>query len=481
MTARVLLLILQVLLTQFYTQAVLDKKDVLMDSTHTFPPGPKGLPIVGNTLQFRRDPLHFVREMQQTYGRMATVHFGKMPVVMFFRPEHVRYFLVEKPRNFVKPGLGNLRFLLGDGLLTTDGDFHRQQRRLVQPAFHKLRVESYADTMVQLTQEMLAHWQPGSEVDIAQEMQQLTLRIIMKALFNLDSASQSAMLGQAFNRVITNSSRTVGSARRVRLDLPFTSYGRVMEGKRMLDSFVYDLITQRRTDGRDVGDVLSMLLQAQDEGNTMTDKQIHDQVLTFIAAGHETAQNTLSWTFYLLSQNPEVLQKLLSELQTVLHGRAPGIADLANLPYLDWVISESWRVYPPAWTLSRRAVDAFELDGHRFQAGTIAIFSQWVLHHLPDIWGDPDNFRPERWDPLNGQQVPQWSYFPFGGGPRICIGMPFAELETRLLLATTLQHYMPQLVAGFTVVPQPRVTLRPRYGMHMILETTPVEVATQVG
>jgi len=452
-----------------------------MANNSSFPPGPKGLPIVGSTFQFRRDPLHFVREMQQTYGRMATVHFGKLPVVMFFRPEHVRYFLVEKPRNFVKPGLGNLRFLLGDGLLTTDGDFHRQQRRLVQPAFHKHRVEGYADTMVQLTEEMLAQWKPGSEVDMSQEMQQLTLRIIMKALFNLDSPTQSASLGQAFNRVITNSSRTVGSVRRLRLDLPFTPYGRVMEGKRALDTFVYDLIKQRRADGSDVGDVLSMLLQAQDEGNMMTDKQVHDQVLTFLAAGHETAQNTMSWTFYLLSQHPHVLEKLLSELHTVLQGRAPSVADLPNLPYLEWVTNESWRVYPPAWTLSRKAVEAFDLDGYHFQAGTIAIFSQWVLHHLPDIWGDPDVFRPERWDPKNGQQVPPLAYFPFGAGPRICIGMPFAELETRLLLATILQHYTPRLVPGFTVVPQPRVTLRPRYGMRMLLEATPAEVPTQVG
>jgi cytochrome P450 len=452
-----------------------------MANNHTLPPGPKGLPIVGNTLQFRRDPLHFVREMQQTYGRMASVHFGKLPVVLFFRPEHVRYFLVEKPRNFVKPGLGNLRFLLGDGLLTTDGDFHRQQRRLVQPAFHKHRVDCYADTMVQLTEEMIAQWQPGSEVDMAQEMQQLTLRIIMKALFNLDSPSQSALLGQAFNQMITNSSGTVGSVRRLRLDLPFTSFGRVMAGKRTVDTFVYDLIKQRRAEGRDVGDVLSMLLQAQDEGNTMTDKQVHDQVLTFLAAGHETAQNTMCWTFYLLSQHPQVLEKLLSELHTVLQGRAPSVADVSNLPYLEWVINESWRVYPPAWILSRRAVGAFDLDGYHFQAVTIAVLSQWVLHHLPDIWGDPDVFRPERWDSLNGQQVPPLAYFPFGGGPRICIGMPFAELETRLLLATILQHYTPRLVPGFAVVPQPRVTLRPKYGMRMILEKTPAEVPTRIG
>ena len=435
---------------------------------------------MGNIFQLRRDPLSFVREIQQTYGRMSTVQFGKQQVVMFLRPEHVRYLLVEKPRNFVKYDLGNLRFLLGDGLLTSDGDFHRQQRRLVQPAFHKHRVEGYADTMVHLTEEMLEQWQPGSEVDISREMHQLTLRIILKALFNLDSPTQSASLGRAITTVITNSIRNFGSVRRLRLDLPFTRYGRMMAGKRELDTFVYDLIKQRRADGRDVGDVLSMLLQAQDEGNTMTDKQIHDQVFTFIAAGHETARNTMSWTFYLLSQHPHVLAKLLAELHTVLQGRSPSVDDLPNLPYLDWVINESWRVYPPAWILIRRAVDAFDLDGYHFPAGTIAVLSQWVLHHLPDIWGDPEVFRPERWDPASGQQVPQWAYFPFGGGPLICIGMPFAELETRLLLATILQHYTPRLVPGFKVVPQPRVTLRPKYGMHMILETTPAEVPTSL-
>ncbi|HXZ06289.1 MAG TPA: cytochrome P450 [Ktedonobacteraceae bacterium] len=451
-----------------------------MSNKASLPPGPKGLPFVGNIFQVRRDPLRFVRKIQQTYDRMATVYLGKQLVVIFLRPEHVRYFLVEKPRNFAKYDLGNLRFLLGDGLLTTDGDFHRQQRRLVQPAFHKHRVEGYADTMVHLTEEMLEQWRPGSEVDMSREMQQLTLRIILKALFNLDSPTQSASLGRAITIVISNSIRNFGSVRRLRLDLAFTSYGKMMAAKRELDTFVYDLIKQRRADGRDVGDVLSMLLQAQDEGNTMTDKQIHDQVFTFIAAGHETARNTMIWTFYLLSQHPNVLEKLLAELYTVLQGRSPSVDDLPNLPYLEWVINESWRIYPPAWALIRRAVDAFDLDGYHFPAGTIVVFSQWVLHYQPDIWGDPDVFRPERWDTTSGQQVPAWAYFPFGGGPLMCIGMPFAELETRLLLATILQHYTPRLVPGFKVVPQPRVTLRPKYGMHMILETTPIEVQTQV-
>jgi cytochrome P450 len=381
---------------------------------------------------------------------------------------------VENPRNFVKPNRAgarfNLRLLLGDGLLTIDGEFHRQQRRLVQSAFHKHRIETYAETMVQLTQEELATWQPYQVINIAQAMQRLTLRIILNALFNLDSSSEAIRLGDAFTALTSSPTRQLVILRRLQRKLPFTSYSKRIAAKQTLDNFVYTLIAQRRAEGQDVGDVLSMLLEAQDEGNTMTDQQVHDQVLTFIAAGHETAQNTLSWTFYLLSQHPAVYEKLLAQLRSVLNGRAPTMEDLAQLPYLEWVINESWRIYPPAWVQGRRAIEDFELDGYRFPAGTVFLLSQWVLHNLPDIWGDPEVFRPERWDPVQTQKVPQGAYFPFGAGPRICIGMPFAQLETKLLLATILQHYRPRLAPDFRVVFEPRVTLRPKYGMRMVLE-----------
>jgi cytochrome P450 len=455
---------------------IIKNKDKLMQHTTKLPAGPKGLPLVGNVIQFQRDPLAFMRGTQRQFGNMARLHLGNETVVAFFRPEHVRYFLMEHPRNFIKPNLGagaNLKAFLGDGLLTSDGDFHRQQRRLVQPAFHKKRVEGYANVMVQFTQEMLETWQAGTQLDMSQSMQQLTLRIILKSLFNIDSPAQVATLGHAFNTVINNSRRRYGALARIERHLPLARNQRRDMGVRTIDDIVYELITQRRAEGRDMGDVLSMLLEAQDEGNTMTDKQVHDQVLTFVAAGHETAQNTLSWTFYLLSQHPTVCDKLLAELQTVLAGRAPAVADLANLPYLEWVINESWRIYPPAWIQGRRAIEAYDLDGYHFPANTVALISQWVTHNLPDIWGDPENFRPERWNPASGQKVPQGAYFPFGGGPRICIGMPFAEMETKLLLASILQRYTPRLVPGFPVVLQPRVTLRPKHGMLMILEAAP--------
>lgn len=438
------------------------------------PPSPKGLPIVGNAFQFNNNPLQFLRDVQRIYPRIATIYAGKEPLVFCFRPEHVRAILVENPRNFTKPNRDNakfnLRLLLGDGLLTIDGDYHRQQRRLVQPAFHKQRIEAYAETMVQLTLEELATWQPYQEIDMARTMQRLTLRIILKALFNLDSPAEAVRLGNAFNALISSSTRPPGMLRRLQRHFPFTSYAKRIAAKQTVDNFVYTLIAQRRTEGQDVGDVLSMLLQAQDEGNSMTDRQVHDQVLTFIAAGHETAQNTLSWTFYLLSQHPVVYEKLLAQISSVLSGRTPTIADLAQLPYLEWVINESWRIYPPAWIQGRRAIEDFELDGYHFPAKTVFFLSQWVLHNLPEIWGDPEVFRPERWDPAQAEKVPQGAYFPFGAGPRICIGMPFAQLETKLLLASILQHYRPTLAPDFQIALQPRITLRPKYGMRMILE-----------
>ena len=445
------------------------------------PPGPQDMPVVGNILQFRRDPLAFVSGVQRSFGRLATIHMGRAPIVLFFRPEHVRYFLVDQARNFTIGQFNqNLRHVLGDGLLTTDGDFHRQQRRLIQPAFHKQRVEGYAGIMVRHTLDMLDQaWRPDARIDISQAMRNLTLRIVAKSLFDVDLNQDDLDLGPAFTSVIENPVRLPFSLRSLPIDLPFTAYGKHMEGQRTLDDYVYQLIERRRAEGRDNGDVLSMLLSGEEGGQGMTDKQIRDQTMTFFAAGHETTSNALSWTFYLLSEHRPVLAKLLAELHMTLAGRSPRVDDLSNLPYLDWVISESMRLYPPAWTLGRRAITPFELEGYRFDGGTTVMFSQWVLHRLPDIWGDPDAFRPERWDPSRGEKIPAGAYFPFGGGPRMCIGMPFAQLEARLLLATILQRYAPRLVPGYPVTPRPRVTLRPRYGIQMVLE--PIAASAVVG
>ncbi len=449
----------------------------------TLPPGPKALPIFGNLLDFRGGQLEFVQRLHDTYGDMATIHMGKRPFVLLFRPEYIRYLLTENPRNFktLQSG-GDLPEVLGEGLLTIEGEAHRQQRRLVQPAFHKKRVEGYADDMARFTLDMVETWQANEEIDIAHAMQALTLRIVAKSLFNIELSSQIDALGMHFTNMIEHRRGVLARILNVYLDLPFTLYGKRMRARRSIDTLIYKLIAERRASGRDEGDVLSMLLTAQDGENGLTDMQVRDNVMTLMAAGHETTANALTWTLYQLAQNPTVCDKLLLELQRVLAGRVATVADMPNLPYTEWVVSESMRLYPPVWMMGRRAIADFEMGGYSFPAGTFFGMSQWVLHHMPELWDDADTFRPERWDATSGKKALPWAYFPFGGGPRICIGMPFAQLEAKVLLITILQHYRPRLVPGFQVELQPLITLRPKHGLRVLLEPTqtiikePVEI-----
>ncbi|HKS71115.1 MAG TPA: cytochrome P450, partial [Ktedonobacterales bacterium] len=265
------------------------------------PPGPEGLPYFGNAFQFRRDPLTFVQGAQRSFGRLATFWMAGFPMVMFFRPEHVRYFLVEHPRGFTNGEVAaGLKRTLGRGLLTTDGEYHRRMRKLVQPAFAKKRVEGYADVMVRHTRELLETWRPGARLDIARSMQQLTLRIVAQALFDVDLEAEQPDLSHAFQLVIENPTQIAWSLNALHLDLPFLPYGKYMAGRRALDGYVYGLIARRRDEGRDRGDVLSTLLASRDDdGAGLTDEEIRDQTMTLFAAGHETTANALSWTFYL--------------------------------------------------------------------------------------------------------------------------------------------------------------------------------------
>src|SRR2546426_2844866 len=442
------------------------------------PPGLRGLPYIGSMLSFRQDPLGFFQQLQRTYGNMATVYIGKNPAVLLFRPEHVRYVLVEHPRDFTNRGVlqrdnnGNNGGFANEGLLTIDGEKHRQQRHAVQPAFHKKRVEGYARIMEQYTQELLKTWHLGDSIDMSRTMQELTLRIVSKCLFSIDLSSQLGPLSDAFDGVIGSSTSVAEDLLNIRIDNPITGYGKRMAAMRQLDMLIYTLIAQRRDDDRDYHDVLSMLMSAQsgaEPGTKLTEKQVHDHILTFLAAGHETTAIALVWTFYLLSQHPQVRIKLQDQIRSVLADREPTLDDLAKLPYLDWVLSESMRLYPPAWLQMRFVAKESTIDGVRLPVGTLLILSQWVIHRLPAIWQDAEVFKPERWDPANEQQIPPGAYFPFGGGPRTCIGMPLAQLEARIILANILHHYTPQPIPGYTPGFQPAITLRPKRHLEVTL------------
>ena len=448
------------------------------------PPGPRLLPVIGDMLQFRTDPLGFFQKLQREYGDMATVHLGKTPIVLLFRPEYVRYVLVENPRNFLNGGFsgGGDSGLLNEGLLTIDGEKHRQQRRAVQPAFHKKRVESYTTVMAQYTEELLKTWKPGDTVDVSKAMQELTLRVVGKCLFNIDLDNQLQKMGQAFTDMLSNQAGLLETLFNTRIDNPLTSYGKRMNAIRQLDMLIYTLIAERRADPGDKGDVLSMLLEApQAQGDTpdavLNDKQVHDHIMTFIAAGHETTANALTWTFYLLSEHPSVREKLLDELRSVVGNRTPTLEDMSKLTYMDWVLNESMRLYPPAWLQGRQSVEAFDLGERRLPAKTLVMLTQWVMHRLPEVWGDPEVFRPERFDPESEQKIPSGAYFPFGMGPRICIGMPFAQLEAKLILATILQRYSPRTLKGYEPGVNPLITLRPKNPLKMVLIPTPTNAS----
>jgi cytochrome P450 len=430
-------------------------------------------------------------KLQQTYGRMATIHIGRTPVVLLFRPEHVRYLLSENPGNFtsreVAGGLvfGNLlvlsllqrsltnkvtqglQDLVGDGLLTTDGEFHDAHRHLLQAAFNRRRVENRAGLIVRYTREAVDRWEAGTEMDLAQPMQALVLRITARILMDVDVSDTE--LGQVIEGVLAQPVGVIEALLGLPIDLPFTPYHKRAALVREADAFVYTVIDRRQAEGHDRGDILSILLQAGEnaEGCSLTRRQIRDELTSLVAAGYETTTNTLLWTCYLLGRHPEVLRRVVAELQAVLAGRDPEVADLARLTYFDWVIKESMRLYPSAWTQGRQAVRAFDLDGCHFPAGTLFMFSQWVVHRLPDLWHDPDVLRPERWDPASGERAVRTAYFPFGVGPRSCLGLALAQLETRLVLATMLQRFVPVLVPNHPVEPVPLITLRLKHGLRV--------------
>jgi cytochrome P450 len=415
---------------------------------------------------------------------MVTFYLGKQPFVLLFRPEYVRYLLVENPRIFLKrrvatQGGGEG---LNEGLLTLDGEKYRQQRRAAQPAFHKKYIESYTAIMTQYTQELLDTWHIGDTIDMSRAMQGLTLRIISKCLFSVDLSNQLDSIGNTFTDILGNPAGALETLFNIRINNTLTSYGKRMEAFRRLDMLVDTLIAQRRSDEHEWNDVLAMLLTAPDgeRPGTLNDRQVHDHITTFMVAGHETTAIALAWTFYLLSQHPRVQQKLLDEIRTVLADHALTLEDVDQLPYTDWVWNESMRLYPPAWFQARFAAEDFDLDGYHFPAGTRFLLSQWIVHRHPDIWGDAEVFRPERWDPENGQQIPSGAFFPFGGGPRTCIGMPFAQFEAKLILTSILQRFVPRTLPGYQPDLQPAITLRPKNHLHVTLLPAAADTSTNL-
>ncbi len=437
---------------------------------HPRPPGPKDRFLFGNFPLGSPNALGLLTDWARQYGDIFHFRFFNIHVYFLNRPEYIEDLLVTHHRQFIKGrGLQANRRLFGNGLLTSEGDFWRRQRRLSQPAFHRDRIASYGRTMVAYTERMLEGWKDGETHDVHRDMMRLTLEIVAKVLFSVEMADQVAEVGEALEAVMFQNTRGQMLFPALR-HLPTPGNLRYWRAVRRLDGIVNDIIHRRRAQGGEGDDLLSMLLEARDEdGSRMTDRQLRDEVMTLILAGHETTALLLSWTWYLLARNPEAEAKLAEELRRVLGERPPSVEDLPRLAYAEKIIKESLRIYPPAYIIARIAREDYQVDGYRVPAGSSVVMSQWIMHRDPRYYGDPERFNPDRWTEDFEKQLPKFAYFPFGGGPRLCIGSAFAMMEAVLLLATIARKFRLRLLPEPPVVPLPAITLRPRYGVPVAL------------
>ena len=437
------------------------------------PPGPRRVVPLAGLFAYRRGPLPFFQSLAERYGDISYFRLGPQQAFFFNHPDYIKDILVTNHHNFMKGlALQRAKRLLGEGLLTSEGDFHRRQRRLAQPAFHRMRVASYAEVMTAYACQTRERWSDGETLDISEEMMRLTLGIVGKTLFDADVVSDAQEVGQAMSVAMDLFNTITLPFYELLQKLPLPQFRRFDDARLRLDAIIYRLIEERRRGGQDRGDLLSMLLLAQDtegDGGQMTDTQLRDELMTIFLAGHETTSNALTWTWYLLSQNPEVESKLHEEIDEVLAGRLPGFEDVARMKYTEMVLAESMRLYPPAWATGRMALNDFEIGGYRVPKKSLVLMSQYVMHHDPRYFAEPRRFDPERWSPGARESRPQFSYFPFGGGPRRCIGEGFAWMEGILLLATMAQDWQMRLVPNHPVELKPVMTLRPKHGMRMIV------------
>jgi cytochrome P450 len=435
-------------------------------------PGPKGGFFFGAGRDFRRDQLGFYESCAREYGDFVQTRMGPYRIFLVYHPDTIEELLVARNRDFVKsPGVRLLRPLLGDGLLLSEGETWLRQRRLMQPAFHRQRVAGYGDVMAAFTERHVSGWKAGDTVDVHAEMMALTQAIVAKTLFDADVSGDAHEAIEAAKVLAEDFGARLQSFRVLPYWLPTPRNLRSRRAVRRLDEIVDRIIAERRASGEDRGDLLSMLVHAQDadDGTRMTARQLRDEVMTIFMAGHETTAVALSWTWYLLAQHPEADARLAEELREVLGGRTPTLADLPRLKLAEMVVTESMRLYPPAYGLGRQAARTTAIAGEPIAPGDIFIVPTWVVQRDPRWFEEPQAFRPERWAGDLAQKLPRFAYFPFGGGPRQCIGNSFALMEAILIVAAITQRFRLSLVPGPRVTPTPYVTLRPEPGIRVRL------------
>jgi cytochrome P450 len=443
------------------------------------PPGPSGLPVLGLTLAIRKDALGTLRRVAREYGDIVRLPVAFQDRIFLNHPDFIEQVLVLQQAKFHKSELTKrlTEGLLGQGLLISEGDFWRRQRRLAQPAFQRARISEYAATMAESAQRHLRDWRDGEQRDLAGEMMALTLDVAVRTLFGTTLPAEAQQVGHSMTFLMRYQLGRMRSPVRIPESWPTPRNKRALRERDFLDSLVYRIINERQQERQSRGnshgrnDLLSLLMSAMDEDGThMPYRQLPDDNTTLFLARHETTAQALAWTWYLLAENPAAEARLHEELRGVLNGRPPEPSDFPKLPYLYALLHEVLRLYPPAYITARTSIETSQIGGYEFPASSTLLMSQWVMHRDARYFDDADAFRPERWLDGLADRLPAGAYFPFGDGPRRCIGQGFAMMEAAIVIGTLAQRFQFRLVPGHPVVPEPLVTLRPRYGIHMKLQ-----------
>jgi cytochrome P450 len=433
------------------------------------PPGPRGIPFLGNGITFGSDPLRFLTECARRYGDLVAFRLGTWPALLVNNPADIEYVLVKHHRGFTKSRQFRryTRAIFGSGLLTAEGEDWQRQRRLNAPAFSGQRLASYGDVMVRHAEAMLRGWQAGERVDVHAELKALTLEIAAETLFGTSVKRDIADMEQSSNALVSEISSRLRRPVFIPDAIPTPGNVRFRRALRRIDQLVARIIAERRQSGEDRGDLLSLLLLARHEsGEPLTERQVRDEVITMLLAGHETTALALSWTCHLLSTHPAIESRLAAEVREVLGRRSPTVDDLARLSLCEHVVNEAVRLYPPAWTIGREAVDPCELGGYSVPAGVTIFIAPWVLHRDPRYFDNPNEFQPDRWASGLARQLPRFAYMPFGGGPRTCIGNRFAMMEAVLILSALVQSFALE-AQDERPEPFPSITLRPKGGVWL--------------
>jgi cytochrome P450 len=440
-----------------------------LNPSFKLPPGPKENVSVSD---LKQDPLKVLLHYTQTYGDIVHYRAESWLVTLVNHPSYIKHVLQEKHYNYTKEGTPDLMMLkpmLGEGLMTSEGESWYQQRRLIQPAFHREHIETFCTAITDATQSMLQQWKlvanRDKPLEIGAEMTRLTLEVVAQVLFGVSLSCEADNFGQS-----------VGVINKCMAHFDPNNQAKLREflsAMATLKQIVYKIIQERRFQNEDKGDLLSMMMLATDEKTQekMSDRQLQEQVFTLLMAGHETTAKALTWTLYLLDQHPEVAKQLYLEVATVLKGRIPTYQDLPNLPYTWMVIQESMRLYTPVWMMSRLCRADDEIGGYHIPANTLVLISPYAMHRHPGFWQEPEQFNPERFrSELAASRLP-YTYIPFSGGQRQCIGLNLARIETHLVLATLAQQYQLDLIPNHPVEPEALVTLRPRFGLPMTVHS----------